>query len=810
MIRWLFKILCCWLLFVSLAFSLIAEEKKDIQNTLGISFYGSFLHTEKVPNALFFFSDIENDDSFELRKALRNHEINTLVLSSAGGSVFEGLQMAGIISDKGLTTYVPKEGILGEGNCASACAFMFFGGKTRLSDGKLGVHQFKSGKASEDAKIGDVQELAQFTVSEIIGFLNEFETPPFVYERMFQDEDMYYFKTSELEKIHRFDAQEISKNDKANISNFISDFKIELAKLEEEENQTALSKNPPPKTVPSEKSKPADKIVTQELDLNALQGRWHVDYANSELYETVEGVLKKCSFITSTLSLSKSRLDDGSYVLVWGNGIENINLSPNYISWVSLSCHEGDNFFSGGYFSSANVIKSNSKTFIEFKGRPTDIGDSIWKLRLSREKSPYPNWYEPKNAQTTYKNAVGKWYVKKPIEISSPSNCTPLRDEFELRTIGRSITTTHTNNPNGNLSFSDNGVTSSLYLKCREGGRINTPTKRKIRVRSDRIDISGVYSPETDLNKTKMVNVVFLRRKELANAKERTSNNPSFQTPKAGNWYINSTGKCGIQQRIHLYAKYNGLSSAGSVGAIEIGLDGSVSGFLNCKSGYFRFFENSSFVDNPTGTTTTFTVSGYYCSTKNSCSYMPSNQEKILFTRFKPKLQVSSKKSLIKEAQLELNRLGCNAGIADGVIGARTRAALARYGKTHNAKYYDTHLYNEVFVANIKRATKKCDVQKLKASLAGMWSLESKSCRGGRLTAAAELKNRRGNTYDFLYRNQYNDYASGTIIESGNQLKIALKWDNGQREKVQLNFFRSQMRANGYWRECYVEVWKTQ
>ena len=189
---------------------------------------------------------------------------------------------------------------------------------------------------------------------------------------------------------------------------------------------------------------------------------------------------------------------------------------------------------------------------------------------------------------------------------------------------------------------------------------------------------------------------------------------------------------------------------------------------------------------------------------------MPSNQEKILFTRLKPKLQVSSKKSLIKEAQLELNRLGCNAGIADGVIGARTRAALARYGKTHNAKYYDTHLYNEVFVANIKRATKKCDVQKLKASLAGMWSLESKSCGGGRLTAAAELKNRRGNTYDFLYRNQYNDYASGTIIESENQLKIALKWDNGQREKVQLNFFRSQMRANGYWRECYVEVWKTQ
>ena len=30
----------------------------------------------------------------------------------------------------------------GDGNCASACSFMFFAGATRNVEGKLGVHQF--------------------------------------------------------------------------------------------------------------------------------------------------------------------------------------------------------------------------------------------------------------------------------------------------------------------------------------------------------------------------------------------------------------------------------------------------------------------------------------------------------------------------------------------------------------------------------------------------------------------------------------------------------------------------------------------
>lgn len=36
----------------------VSASAADESNPLGISLYGSFLHTEQVPNALFFFSDI--------------------------------------------------------------------------------------------------------------------------------------------------------------------------------------------------------------------------------------------------------------------------------------------------------------------------------------------------------------------------------------------------------------------------------------------------------------------------------------------------------------------------------------------------------------------------------------------------------------------------------------------------------------------------------------------------------------------------------------------------------------------------------
>ena len=142
MIR-IFCILSCLLLPPYL----FSEEKK----------YGSLIYNTDIPNTLFLMGDIRNGDSFSLRKALRNHEINTIVLASPGGLVMEGLNMAGIIFDKGFNVYVPEKA-----TSASSCTFMFFAGKERKVRGKLGVHQFYTKNASTSGNINETENVVQF------------------------------------------------------------------------------------------------------------------------------------------------------------------------------------------------------------------------------------------------------------------------------------------------------------------------------------------------------------------------------------------------------------------------------------------------------------------------------------------------------------------------------------------------------------------------------------------------------------------------------------------------------------------------
>ena len=216
------RLLLTFILFLFTATVVMAQD-----NPLKITFYGSFLHSDKVPNTLFFFSEIKKNDSFELRKAIRNHNIDTMVLSSGGGLVSDGLLMAGIIHDKELTTYVPKKGLDGPGDCASACSFMFFGGKVRIISGKLGVHQFYSNSSEKNANISKVEKGTLYTASEIIGFLNEFKTPPFVFEKMFQQSGMYYFNKKEITKLENNNSFFTDKKIQT-IENFITDLVIHL------------------------------------------------------------------------------------------------------------------------------------------------------------------------------------------------------------------------------------------------------------------------------------------------------------------------------------------------------------------------------------------------------------------------------------------------------------------------------------------------------------------------------------------------------------------------------------------------------
>ena len=197
-------------LLVAALLGAFSNVKADKHKPFASSTYGSFIHFDALPNALFFFDEIEENDTFEFRKALRNHEIDIVVLASPGGKVFEGLQMAGIIYDRKIDTYIPKFT-----DCVSACAFMFLAGDLKIATGDLGVHQFSGDAEARKKEVpqGVVDFISQYTVSEIIGFLNEFDTPPFVYERMFetQPDDMYYFTTEELQKFAKINNSDENK-----------------------------------------------------------------------------------------------------------------------------------------------------------------------------------------------------------------------------------------------------------------------------------------------------------------------------------------------------------------------------------------------------------------------------------------------------------------------------------------------------------------------------------------------------------------------------------------------------------------------
>lgn len=181
------------------------STQEDLKNKYGeFKTYGPFIWFKQAPTALFLLNDIKINDVSYLRRAIMKHNtIDTIVLDSPGGSVGGGLQMAAVINDNKLHTYIPNNAV-----CASACSYMFFGGLPRYAQGKLGVHQVYTTESSSKKSTSQVEAQTQFTASEIMIYLNNFDTPPFVYVEMFASPEMYYFSEEELLQINTTSSTE--------------------------------------------------------------------------------------------------------------------------------------------------------------------------------------------------------------------------------------------------------------------------------------------------------------------------------------------------------------------------------------------------------------------------------------------------------------------------------------------------------------------------------------------------------------------------------------------------------------------------
>ena len=68
----------------------------------------------------------------------KNKSITAINLESVGGQIYEGRALSNFITEKAFTTLV-------DGECSSACATAFIGGKQRIivGNGKIGFHQYR-------------------------------------------------------------------------------------------------------------------------------------------------------------------------------------------------------------------------------------------------------------------------------------------------------------------------------------------------------------------------------------------------------------------------------------------------------------------------------------------------------------------------------------------------------------------------------------------------------------------------------------------------------------------------------------------
>ncbi|WP_192814154.1 hypothetical protein [Nitratireductor pacificus] len=174
-----------------LLLALLAGSIGAWANTERVDQYGPFFFIHDQPDMLIYSGQVGANDLLNLKKALREHPtIRTLILKdNPGGLVHIGLVIAEEVYERGLDTYIPKDSF-----CASACSFVFFAGKNRLAQGRLGVHQISAPEMSGAQ--------AQFGVSDIVATLPKYGVAADVLGIMFRTppDDMYFFSPHEITK----------------------------------------------------------------------------------------------------------------------------------------------------------------------------------------------------------------------------------------------------------------------------------------------------------------------------------------------------------------------------------------------------------------------------------------------------------------------------------------------------------------------------------------------------------------------------------------------------------------------------------
>jgi peptidoglycan hydrolase-like protein with peptidoglycan-binding domain len=116
-----------------------SEQANSTPSEFGWESIGPAQYSTAYPGWLFLIGEINDGDQTVVNNAIREKNIQVVVLNSPGGVLSASLDLAESLREQRISTYVPRGA-----ECASACVFIFLGGESRLAEGALRVHQLRA------------------------------------------------------------------------------------------------------------------------------------------------------------------------------------------------------------------------------------------------------------------------------------------------------------------------------------------------------------------------------------------------------------------------------------------------------------------------------------------------------------------------------------------------------------------------------------------------------------------------------------------------------------------------------------------
>ena len=139
--------------------------------------------------------------------------------------------------------------------------------------------------------------------------------------------------------------------------------------------------------------------------------------------------------------------------------------------------------------------------------------------------------------------------------------------------------------------------------------------------------------------------------------------------------------------------------------------------------------------------------------------------------------------SLIMYIQTYLNKLGCNAGTAYGILGRKTLSALKRWksaGGNYTPNKIDQRLRSSLFESPYECSSVQTSntPQASPGLLSGIWDVTYSRCDNNRYKSILKLYSSKSNEYEAIY-NVQNRIYKGKLKITGDKYSIALKGPRG-------------------------------